>query len=135
MSRDEGFGLPVLEAMAYGCPVVASACGALPEVVGSAGRLVDPDSPAAAADVLAGVLGDVDLRSVMAASGRERARGFSWSSAARRLSALYREVAFSRGVRWGISNRVDIGSAGGNSARAGRIDLRDSGARSAGRCG
>jgi glycosyltransferase involved in cell wall biosynthesis len=78
----EGFGLPCLEAMACGTPVVAADRGALPEVCGDAALLVDPaDEPALAAAVLAAAT-DEDLRSRLAAGGLERARRFSWARSA-----------------------------------------------------
>lgn len=80
-SFHEGFGLPALEAMTIGVPVIASARGALPEVLGDAGLLVEP-----AADALAGamerVLTDPDLARVLVSRGLERARQFTWRAAA-----------------------------------------------------
>lgn len=89
----EGFGLPPLEAMACGTPVLASDTGSLPEVVGDAGLLVDPLDVAAIADGLRRLLRDADLRGHLAEAGRRRAQGFPWSAAARRTLSLYDEVA------------------------------------------
>ena len=83
-SRAEGFGLPLLEAMAVGTPVVTSDAPALVEVGGGAAR-VTPLDPGALAKALAEVADDEVLRSRMAAAGRERAAAFSWDGAAQRL--------------------------------------------------
>jgi glycosyltransferase involved in cell wall biosynthesis len=95
-SRDEGFGLPLLEAMVQGTPVVTSAAGAMAEVVGDdpdAGLLVDPDDPRALAAAIQQVLDDDDRRKALAAGARRRAATFSWAATADRLAAVYREAA------------------------------------------
>ena len=79
----EGFGLPVLEAMASGVPVVAADRSALPETCGGAALLVDPDDGAALADALAGAATDEALRDRLVQAGLERAAGFSWTRSAR----------------------------------------------------
>jgi len=89
----EGFGLPALEAMVCGCPVVASDRGALPELVGQAGLLAPPEEPSALADALRRVLTDEHLRADLAGRGLERARMFSWSRAAHETLAVYRRAA------------------------------------------
>ena len=81
-SRYEGFGLPCLEAMAAGTPVVAAASGALPETIGDAGLLVDPDDAAAFADALVAAACDEQLHEQLAAAGRRRADAFSWDRTA-----------------------------------------------------
>ena len=89
----EGFGLPALEAMACGTPVIASNAGALPEVVGDAGLLFDPHSADALAHALGRVLGDVALRGDLAARGRGRAAQFTWEASARAALAAFEEIA------------------------------------------
>jgi glycosyltransferase involved in cell wall biosynthesis len=89
-STYEGFGLPLTEAMAVGCPVVASATTALPEVVGEAGILVDPDDVDGWTDAMLRVLDDEPLRERLIAAGRERVRPLTPVATARRLVAAYR---------------------------------------------
>jgi len=88
----EGFGLPPLEAMACGVPVVASNISSLPEVVGDAGVLIDPTDAQALADVMASLCKDVGWRSDLAIRGLSRAGSFSWEQAAREMLAVYRQV-------------------------------------------
>ena len=77
-SHYEGFGLPALEAMACGIPVIASNVSALPEVIGDAGLLIDPHDVDGLASAMERVLTDQGLRGEMIRKGLERARGFSW---------------------------------------------------------
>jgi glycosyltransferase involved in cell wall biosynthesis len=90
-STYEGFGLPALEAMAVGSPVIAAACGALPEVCGSAAVLVEPTSEALAAGILEVLAGGERIER-MRDAGHARARQFTWKEAARRTLAVYEEA-------------------------------------------
>jgi glycosyltransferase involved in cell wall biosynthesis len=85
----EGFGLPALEAMTRGIPVVAANRGALPEVVGDAGWLVDPQEPEAMAQALRGVLTDATRRQRMREAGWARAARFRWRDTASRAREAY----------------------------------------------
>ena len=89
----EGFGLPPLEAMASGTPVVVSNVSSLPEVVGDAGLLVNPYDPQAIADGISRVLVDKKLREELSARGVVRARAFSWPESVKRIRQIYQEVA------------------------------------------
>jgi len=93
LPTQSGFGLPVLEAMASGTPVVASATGAVPEVAGDAAMLVDPVDRPAAGDALARVLSDAATRDALRARGLARAAGFSWRRTAELTWAVYESVA------------------------------------------
>ena len=91
-SRYEGFGMPLLEAMACGTPVVTSNASSLPEVAGDAALLAPPDSVGALADALARALTDADLRQTLRAKGLARAATFTWEETARRTAAIYRNA-------------------------------------------
>ncbi len=88
----EGFGLPALEALHCGCPVVCSNRSSLPEVVGPAGLLVEPDDPAAWAVALAQAAGDTALRATLREQGYRQAQRFSWPQTARQMQAVYEEA-------------------------------------------
>jgi glycosyltransferase involved in cell wall biosynthesis len=88
-SKYEGFGLPALEAMHCGCPVIVSDCGSLPEVAGGAGILLNPDDESAWAEAMARVLTDSDLHQTMIVNGRSQAASFTWEKTARATLSLY----------------------------------------------
>jgi len=88
-SFEEGFGLPVLEAMTLGVPVIAANRGALPEVLGDAGLVVDPEQPAQLASALERMIDDEAFAAACAAKGVLRARQFRWDLTARRVYETY----------------------------------------------
>ena len=92
-SRYEGFGLPVVEAMACGTPVLASDAGAIPEVAGDAALLVPPHRVDTIATELYRLLTDGGLRAELVEKGKRRAARFSWTEAARKTLSVYDEVA------------------------------------------
>ena len=91
----EGFGLPPLEAMASGTPVVTSNLSSLPEVTGDAAVLIDPYDPSAIADGIHRVLTDEDLRRDLREKGLARAQQFSWEQSVRRVREIYAQAAAS----------------------------------------
>ncbi|MEE2638191.1 MAG: glycosyltransferase family 1 protein [Acidobacteriota bacterium] len=95
-SLDEGFGIPALEGMTTGVPVVAADRGALPEVVGDAGILVDPSNIAALTDAMRRILDDESLRRRLSIAGRERSARFTWRSSAATLNEAYTRALVSR---------------------------------------
>ena len=89
----EGFGLPPLEAMAAGAPVVTSNISSLPEVVGDAALLIDPMDPAEIAHAMARILTEPQLRAELVRRGRERVKAFSWERSVARIRQVYGELA------------------------------------------
>jgi len=96
VSLFEGFGFPVVEAMACGIPVVCSNSTSLPEIAGDAALLVDPHDPDAIAGAIARAAGDEDLRRELVARGHVRAEQFTWRSAALQYLDMYRDLAKQR---------------------------------------
>ncbi len=92
-SWEEGFGLPILEAMVRGCPVISSDCSASGEVAGEGGILVDPSQPMQSEEALRKMVADPDYRNEVAAAGPERCSQFNWTTYFGRLTEIYRELA------------------------------------------
>jgi glycosyltransferase involved in cell wall biosynthesis len=91
-SHAEGFGIPALEAMTLGVPVIAANRGALPEVIGDAGCLLEPDDPMGLAEAIRSVLADPGRRERMREAGWQRARQFQWSSSATRAREAWQKA-------------------------------------------
>jgi len=88
----EGFGVPPLEAMACGAPVITSNTTALPDVVGDAALLVDPRDPGALAQALNRIIGDTALQEDLRQKGYQRAKQFTWAEAARKQLSVYQRL-------------------------------------------
>jgi glycosyltransferase involved in cell wall biosynthesis len=95
-SFDEGFGIPALEAMSAGVPVIVSERAALPEVVGDAGLYVEPDDVESITAALERLVGDPELRAACARRGLERARQFTWAQTARGVRRAYDDALLAR---------------------------------------
>lgn len=91
-SHCEGFGLPLVEAMACGCPLVVSDNGSLPEIAGDAALIWRSGEPENLAQLLGEVVDDEDCRSGLVERGRERRSKFNWSESARRILKLYQDL-------------------------------------------
>jgi glycosyltransferase involved in cell wall biosynthesis len=109
-SFEEGFGIPALEAMSAGVPVVVAHRGALPEVVGDAGLFIDPDDAESLVVALERLIGDPDLRATCARRGLDRARHFTWTQTARDVRRAYEDAQLARRhrtpVRAGVQSSV-----------------------------
>jgi glycosyltransferase involved in cell wall biosynthesis len=100
----EGFGLPVLEAMAQGCPVIASNVASLPEVVGDAAVLIDPFNTNDLAKAITHILTDDELKTKMSVKGIDQAKLFSWDKAAKRYLEVFENVLKNKRTKNGLSN-------------------------------
>ncbi len=89
----EGFGLPPLEAMACGVPVITSNCSSLPEVIGNSTIMIDPDRPDEITQAICAVLKDENLRNHLIKTGLERVKLFSWKKCAEETIKLFEEVS------------------------------------------
>jgi glycosyltransferase involved in cell wall biosynthesis len=95
-SRYEGFGLPALEAMRCGCPVIAARTTSLPEIVGEAGLLIDPDDAPGLAAQVSRLLRDQELRRTLSSAGLIQAQQFKWSKVAEQTLNNYRRAVDGR---------------------------------------
>lgn len=102
----EGFGFPVLEAMACGTPVIASDCTSVPEIAGAAALFVDPTSEKSIGDALLRILRDEPTRLDLIQKGRDRVRQFSWQNTVRRTLSVYTELC-ECGVERALSPRMN----------------------------
>jgi glycosyltransferase involved in cell wall biosynthesis len=98
-SLDEGFGMPVLEAMTVGVPVVAADRGALPGLLGDGGLLVDPEDESAIAAAIERLVTDASVAARFVSNGLERASQYTWEASARRLVEAYRAAVEHRSAR------------------------------------
>ena len=96
----EGFGLPPIEAMACGCPVISSKCGSLGEVVGTAARIINPEDVGDMAQALLEVATHREQRDVLIHDGLANARRFNWDDNAKRVMDVY-EKPFTGSRSWG----------------------------------
>lgn len=92
-SRYEGFGLPVLEAFCCGVPVIASNAASLPDLIGDAGIMLDPDQEDEWVKTLDRTLNDIELQNDLKLKGLKRLKNFTWNDSAKKLLAIYQEMA------------------------------------------
>jgi glycosyltransferase involved in cell wall biosynthesis len=109
----EGFGLPLVEALACGAPTVSSNAASMPEVAGEAALLVDPRDPDAMAAAIGRVLGDRDLRQELSRRALEQARKFTWEASARQVLGIYRALMNEQRANVAPHEAPSIPSAGG----------------------
>jgi glycosyltransferase involved in cell wall biosynthesis len=95
LSRHEGFGMPLVDAMRHDCPIICSRATSIPEVVGDAAILVDLDQPQQIGDAMVAVSRDPALRAELISKGRRRSQRFSWTASARQLLEIYDACAAS----------------------------------------
>jgi glycosyltransferase involved in cell wall biosynthesis len=92
VSRNEGFGLPILEAFANNCPVIASRLGSIPEVAGDAAHYVDPLSPETIRNAILEFLGNEDLKKNLRIRGQHRLSFYSWDRSAEKLISIIQQM-------------------------------------------
>jgi len=100
----EGFGLPALEAMACGIPVITSNSSSLPEILGDAGIMIDPYKPDDLSEAISKVLSDEKLRNKMKAKSLERSKKFSWEQTAQQTLEIYQDLYSAKHPFFGFSN-------------------------------
>lgn len=129
MSRYEGFGLPPLEAMSCGLPVICSNNSSLPEVVGNAGIMLDADDAMGLAQAMGRILSEPELREALSRQGLERAKLFSWDVCARIVSDTLRAAYAQRSGSFGLGKSAELGTAGAKVTRPARGTWREGLAR------
>lgn len=107
-SRYEGFGMPLLEAMSLGCPVAAANTSSIPEVAGDACALINPDDINAWATLLRELFGSQELRTSLAARGRERSKLFTWERCAEETATVYDHSMAMRRESRGPATRAQL---------------------------